>query len=306
MGLEAYRVRASRLAKHLYENFGLSLSASERLIAIAAEEGIPRANWNVLAARAADEPPVANQSELVAGAAGSGKSVYAKRRLVEAVAAQRPVLVISPFNEYQQLVKSLGGRECVVSPDGEVTMSKGISNICLLTWDGFAAKTPRIAASCKELGFQKPDLREIFLVADEVQLYAHELWFLKMLSELDGHECATVTLVTQDAQMAVVPAIAAKVETLRLFRHHDFAARRQYGDLMADQMRGLSTGQSLAKRIKFLPAASGRDPSERGGSEVVMPVLQDSMAQVVMNIMGEIETALGQSERVRTDFDEAN
>lgn len=257
MGIETYRVRSSRLARYLAATHGLQLSTSESLRAIAAEEGIPRADWNQLAARAKDEP-VDSNSELIVGASGSGKSLYAQRCAVNALAAERPVLLIAAKGEHH-FVKALGGSVHRVNPDGTLSIEKGSNpgaKLVMLEFD--ALRTDRgdvhrlSLPSLKDLGLSRPDLREITLIADEFYHYGKAPWFMAMVRAIAENECAEVKLIGQMLkEFPLEMVLAARIAKARLFRLHEVEARNAFGDEMGDKVAALRQGESIECRFAF-------------------------------------------------------
>ncbi|WP_432263133.1 hypothetical protein [Cupriavidus sp. TMH.W2] len=195
------------------------------------------------------------------------------------------MLIISPLAEYEALVRTLGGTECVVLPDGQIRLRKGYSKLFLLTWDGLASNKPRFSATLKQLGFQKPDLREILLVADEIHAYARDPWFLEMLTELMPHECATTMLIAQDAREAIVPALVARAGSLRIFRQYDFVARQLLDRDTAVEAVQLETGQSIVRKVAFLTAATDTAGLRFVDPAVVRAVLANTATRIFMKVV---------------------
>ncbi|HIH2751723.1 TPA: hypothetical protein ACYLN4_007573 [Burkholderia lata] len=257
MGIETYRVRSSRLARYLASKHGLQLSTSDALRAIAAEEGIPRDNWNELAARAKNEP-VENKSELVAGTPGSGKSLYAQRCAINALAAERPVLIISARGEHH-FVKALGGSVHRINPDGTLSIEKGANptiKLAMLEFDTLGCHLNDFhyqnLPSLKDLGFSKPDLREITVIADEFHHYGKSAWFIEMLRTIAEYECAEVKLVGQLlAEFSVEVIVAGRIMKARLFRLSEFEALRAFGDELGEKIATLRQGESIEIRFPF-------------------------------------------------------
>lgn len=220
MGIDAYKVRATRLAKYLAEAAGIKLPAHQALSAIAAEEGIPRANWNILAAKAKIEP-AENNSELIVGFPGSGKSVYARQRVVDALAGGRPVVIFSALGDYDRFVQELGGTVHHINADGTASRQVGYRDkLVVVGWNQYGEwKSTPPMPDLKELGFQKQDLREILIVFDETHHYIRSSWLLRMLSAVGEHECAQALLICQQCTTDVAPAIVlAKIKQVRLFK----------------------------------------------------------------------------------------
>jgi hypothetical protein len=251
MGVEAYRVRASRLVKYLSSRHGLNLTTSDGLTAIAAEEGIPRADWNALAARAKTEP-YENQSELVIGTPGCGKSHYAKMEVVNAVSVERPTLIVSMRGDYEQLVEALGGTIHTVRSDGVVEVKPGHPGLVLFTWDGLRSPEMSAKPTWKSLGFQKPALKEILIVLDEVYRYADDGWLLDLIQQIAGHERATTLVVAQMPCDANRVAALARVRRARIFRSPEVVTRDRFRADTVGLVENLRVGGSMIRRIRFL------------------------------------------------------
>jgi hypothetical protein len=253
MGIEAYRVRASRLVKHLASRHGLNLTTSDGLVALAAQEGIPRADWNVLAAMAKTEPRE-NDSELVIGESGSGKSVFAKNAIVSAFAFERPTLIVSAKGEYEQVVEALGGTIHTALPDGGVEVKPGHPGLVLFTWDGLRMPEMKAKPTWKSLGFQKPALREVLVVLDEVHQYADHGWLLDMVGQIAGNEAATTLILAQMVGESNRVAPMARVRNARLFRSREITTRDHFAADTVGLVENLRMGESVVRPIRFFTA----------------------------------------------------
>ncbi|WP_425953252.1 hypothetical protein [Ralstonia pseudosolanacearum] len=296
MGIDTYKVRASRLIKHLSETFGLSLSSSQALTAVAAEEGIPRANWNLLAARALHEPSK-NESELVLGCTGSGKSLYAKQAVAAAVAARRPVLIISRSGEYELFVQALGGGVTKIEEDGSLKSSKGISKVSLLTWDYYSSHKPQPLFTLKELGFDKPDLREIVVICDEIHGYEQEPWFLSLLGQVAANECSTIQLLSQYAPHSLAAAVTAKVGRLRVFRLHDLDARQLFDSETASVVVNLPVGQSIIREVALATAAEKLLELASAAASTITAILTNQNTKVFLKIASTSAESLAEAKK---------
>lgn len=242
MGVETYRVRALRLVKHLQAAHGLHLTTSQGLAAIAAEEAVPRADWNILAARAKTES-YQNRSELVLGAIGSGKTTYVHDIALQAALAGRAVLTLSTTpGELRQLLAS-------ENYTGDAVYE--------FHWTQAVRRTPTL----KDLGFTKPQARDIVIIADEMHSRLRQLhvWFLDLLSMVTKHEGVTVLVVAQDGDPHIWSYLdAARITRARLFGNpylKESSPWASWSDGTVSVVRGLRPGESVLREIRVSRAS---------------------------------------------------